>query len=74
MLAVWWLLGCWSVAAAVEQDLVQPEIATGFQPTTEVVSQRWAVAAAHPLATQAGFDILQAGGSAVDAAVAVQMV
>jgi len=65
----------WAVCAICQADgPLQPEIATGFQPKTDVVSQRWAVAAAHPLATQAGYDILQAGGSAVDAAVAVQMV
>jgi gamma-glutamyltranspeptidase/glutathione hydrolase len=34
----------------------------------------WAVAAAHPLATEAGAAILARGGSAVDAAVAVQAV
>ena len=32
------------------------------------------VAAANPLATEAGYQVLKAGGSAVDAAIAVQMV
>jgi gamma-glutamyltranspeptidase/glutathione hydrolase len=37
-------------------------------------AQRFMVAAANPLATEAGYRILKAGGTAVDAAVAVQMV
>jgi gamma-glutamyltranspeptidase/glutathione hydrolase len=37
-------------------------------------TQRFAVAAANPLATAAGAQMLRAGGSAVDAAIAVQMV
>jgi gamma-glutamyltranspeptidase / glutathione hydrolase len=53
---------------------LQPEIATGFTRKSNVVTQKFAVAAANPLATQAGFDVLKAGGSAVDAAIAVQMV
>ena len=53
---------------------LQPEIASGYTPKTDVVTRKFAVAAANPLATQAGFDVLKAGGSAVDAAIAVQMV
>ena len=39
-----------------------------------VVTERFMIAAANPLATKAGYDILKAGGSAIDAALAVQLV
>jgi len=51
-----------------------PEAATGR--TTREVGQatEQMVAAANPLAARAGLDILEAGGSAMDAAIAVQLV
>jgi gamma-glutamyltranspeptidase/glutathione hydrolase len=52
----------------------QPEGASGLAVKPGWAFQRQAVAAANPLATEAGADILRAGGSAVDAAIAVQMV
>src|SRR5438105_2133052 len=39
-----------------------------------VVAQRFIVSAAHPLAAEAGYDMLKRGGSALDAAIAVQLV
>ncbi len=53
----------------------QPEIATGQQAARAASRHaRFAVAAANPLATEAGRQMLARGGSALDAAIAVQMV
>lgn len=51
-----------------------PEAASGHSVKPGWSAQRYMVAAANPLASQAGYRILQAGGSALDAAIAVQMV
>ncbi len=51
-----------------------PEAASGHAPKPGWTAKRFMVAAANPLAAQAGARMLRAGGSAVDAAVAVQMV
>ncbi|RZJ22784.1 MAG: gamma-glutamyltransferase family protein [Haliea sp.] len=52
----------------------QPEGSSGYTEKPGWATTRYSVAAANPLATDAGDQILKAGGSAVDAAIAVQMV
>ncbi len=53
---------------------VVPEAASGFHEKQPVLARKFMVATANPLATEAGYQIVRAGGSAVDAAIAVQMV
>ncbi len=52
----------------------QPEPASGLTDKQLARAQRHMVAAAHPLAVEAGLQMLDAGGNAVDAMIAVQLV
>src|SRR5215471_19517881 len=60
-----------SIAGSLDRA---PESATGFTEKAVVRASRAMIATANPLATEAGCDILQRGGSAVDAAIAAQLV
>lgn len=53
---------------------VAPEGASGFVDRPVVRARHSLVTTAHPLATEAGYAILQQGGSALDAAIAAQLV
>ena len=59
---------------SVPEQAMQPEAASGNTSKPGWAFKRQAVAAANPLATDAGHQVLRAGGSALDAAIAVQMV
>ncbi|MFN0184590.1 MAG: gamma-glutamyltransferase family protein [Aquabacterium sp.] len=66
-----------AVAAAPRLGFAAPLVPEGTSGWTSKPGwsfSQWAVAAANPLATEAGYRMLAEGGSAIDAAVAVQMV
>jgi len=69
--------GACIVAACATLVLAQPiapEHPSGWIDKAPVESRHFMVAAANPLAARAGYDVLHRGGSAIDAAIAVQLV
>lgn len=64
-----------AASAAVRADVpVQPEPGSGLSLQPSAAGKRIAVVTANPHATEAALDILKAGGSAIDATIAAQMV
>jgi len=72
------IAGLWAALSAPLQAQTdrpaQPEPASGRSEKQLAHAQRHMVAAAHPLAVEAGLQMLDAGGNAVDAMIAVQLV
>ena len=65
---------CSALNSAHLESSIQPEGASGYTEKTAPTTRKYAIATANPLATEAGYQVLKAGGSALDATVAVQMV
>jgi gamma-glutamyltranspeptidase/glutathione hydrolase len=65
---------CSSLVHAQEVAQRAPEIATGYQEKSGWTANKYMVAAANPLATEAGYEMLKQGGTALDAAIATQLV
>ena len=62
-----------SAYALQPSDTVAPQISTTNSSKALVKAKEFMVATANPHASQAGLDILKAGGSAADAAIAIQL-
>jgi len=71
------VIGCGATpprSAHQSSDSVAPEAASGITPQSKVSARHFMVATANPYATDTGYAVLKAGGSAVDAMIAVQAV
>jgi gamma-glutamyltranspeptidase/glutathione hydrolase len=68
------LLSTAPAAAQLLDPRSAPEAATGSETHTLATAKRYMVSAANGLAAEAGREMLRAGGSAVDAAIATQLV
>lgn len=72
---------CWALAAtllfsssALFAAITDPEATTAIEQKQLVIARHYMASAANPLAVKAGEQILAKGGSAVDAAIAMQLV
>lgn len=63
-----------ALTAGAQDTVLQPEAGTGITSKDAVTSQKYMIVAAHPLAAEAGREMLRRGGSAVDAAIASQLI
>jgi len=63
-----------NLAAYAQALPAAPEHPSGWIDKKPATSHRFMVAAANPLATEAGYEVIRAGGNAIDAAIAVQLV
>jgi len=72
------LVGCLIALSGIPigyaASIVSTERAVGWQEKLIVRTERFMVVTAHPLATRTAVDVLVNGGTAVDTAVAAQMV
>ena len=60
-------------STVLKREIREPEAATGFTVKKAVKGSKYMVAAANPYASEVGNSILAKGGSAVDAAIAMQL-
>ncbi|MEQ9112075.1 MAG: gamma-glutamyltransferase [Rhodospirillaceae bacterium] len=63
-----------ATTATQGQDVDFPEASSGLVEQKGGTAAKFMVAAANPIAVQAGYDAIKAGGNALDAALAVQLV
>ncbi|AWP86222.1 gamma-glutamyltransferase [Bordetella bronchiseptica] len=61
-------------APGVAREDINPEIAGARSERAQAHARRYMIATANPLASEAGYRILRAGGSATDAIIAAQLV
>jgi gamma-glutamyltranspeptidase/glutathione hydrolase len=70
------LMGAFAHVPALAQEVAEkaPEVGTAYTEKAGWAASKYMVAAANPLAVDAGYKMLKKGGTAIDAAIATQLV